>query len=153
RVDERERSRDAQAQRTSLAGDTATADPRDHVELILGTKHHERLVDDLLVHLVREVRVKSAAVDRPLTGARDDADPSDGLLAPPGPGRVAGDDLPLCGPRGGRGLRGLGGVLGGGVLGVERLVRAAELLAGVTSVVCGRLYASGLSHVVSLTLP
>ena len=44
----------------------------------------ERLVDDLLVHLVREVVVQRAAVDGPLAGAGDDAHAGDGLLAAAG---------------------------------------------------------------------
>ena len=50
----------------------------------------ERLVDDLLVQLVREVGVERAAVDGPLAGAGDDADAGHGLLATAG-GRGGGD--------------------------------------------------------------
>src|SRR5262249_53471142 len=66
----------------------------------------------LLVHLVREVRVERAAVDGPLAGARGDADAGDGLLAP-------------AGGRGGLDVRDarrrrLGGVaLDGGLVGVD----------------------------------
>ena len=47
---------------------------------------HERLVDQLLVHLVREVVLQGAAVDRPVAGAGHEADPRDGLLAAAGRG-------------------------------------------------------------------
>ena len=49
----------------------------------------ERLVDDLLVDLVREVVLQGAAVDLPLAGAGDQADASDSLLA--AAGALAGD--------------------------------------------------------------
>ena len=48
---------------------------------------HERLVDDLLVQLVREVGVQGATVDGPLAGAGDDAHAGDGLLAAAGGAR------------------------------------------------------------------
>src|SRR5690349_3952566 len=51
RVDEDQRAGDAEPQRAGLAGDAVAADARDHVELALGPDQHERLADDLLVHL------------------------------------------------------------------------------------------------------
>jgi hypothetical protein len=72
----------------------------------------QRLVDDLLVDLVREVPLEGAPVDLPLAGARDDPDAGDGLLATTG-GRA--------GNGGRRTSHGLGtrdvGVRLGGVLG------------------------------------
>src|SRR5690606_14087673 len=57
----------------------------------------ERLVDDLLVHLVGEVGLEGAAVDLPLTGAGDDAHAGHGLLAATGRGAGGG-----CGRAAGR---------------------------------------------------
>src|SRR6185369_3794793 len=48
---------DREAQRAGLAGDAATAEVRDHVEGVDPLGHGQRLADDLLVHLVREVRL------------------------------------------------------------------------------------------------
>src|SRR5947208_1725516 len=45
----------AEAQRARLPGDAAAGDPGHDVELVLRAQGHERLVDELLVHLVREV--------------------------------------------------------------------------------------------------
>src|SRR6516164_162370 len=146
RVDERERPRQPESQRAGLARDAAAADARDHVELALGAERHERLSDDLLVHLVREVRVERPAVDRPLAGARDDADARDGLLAAARAGGVAGDHRPAC-HAGRGGLGGLGGVLRRNVFGVETV--SGVLPFGVSRVVCGRLYASGLGTLLS----
>src|ERR1700722_14181005 len=111
-VDQDQRPGDAQAQRARLAGDAAAADPGDHVELILGAQGDERLVDELLVHLVREVLVERAVVDLPLAGAGGDAHARDGLLAPSGAQRVAGDDGLARGSAGpAAGIAGLRGVL------------------------------------------
>src|SRR5437763_1094370 len=82
RVDQGERPGHAEAQCARLPGDAAAGDPGHHVELVLRAQGHERLVDELLVHLVREVHVERAAVDRPLARTWHDADPGDGLLAP-----------------------------------------------------------------------
>src|SRR5581483_4287552 len=57
---------DAQAQRTGLAGDAAAVDAGDHVVAAVELQHVEGLVDLLLVHLVREVRVERATIDLPL---------------------------------------------------------------------------------------
>src|SRR5919107_5514402 len=51
-----QRPGDPEAQRTRLAGDAATVDAGDHVEAADQVGGDERLVDDLLVQLVREVR-------------------------------------------------------------------------------------------------
>src|SRR6516225_7615951 len=150
RVDQRQRASQAEPQGARLTGDATADDARDHVELVLGAERHEGLADDLLVHLVREVRVERPAVDRPLAGARDDADARDGLLAAPRAGCVAGDHRPTC-HTGRGGLGGLGGVLRRNVFGVETV--SGVLPFGVSRVVCGRLYASGLGHVAILTLP
>src|SRR4051794_7958908 len=58
--------------------------PRDDVVLPGLLEGLERLVDDLLVHLVGEVVLEGAAVDVPLAGARCDADARDGFLASSG---------------------------------------------------------------------
>src|SRR5581483_4764129 len=78
---------DAQAQRTGLAGDASAVDAGDHVVAAVELQHVEGLVDLLLVHLVREVRVERATVDLPLAGAGDDPDAGHGLLAAAGAGR------------------------------------------------------------------
>src|SRR4051812_41318417 len=54
-VRELQRAGDAEAQRAGLAGGAAAVDAGEHVELALQAQQHERLVHDLLVHLVREV--------------------------------------------------------------------------------------------------
>src|SRR6185437_219988 len=112
-VDKDQRPGDTQAQRARLAGDAAAGDPADHVELLLGAQGDERLVDELLVHLVREVLVERPVVDLPLAGAGGDAHPRDGLLAPSGAQRVAGDD----------GLARRGGGPLGGVAGLRGVLR------------------------------
>src|SRR5438874_152950 len=81
RVHQGQRPGHAEAQRARLPGDAAAGDPGHDVELVLRAQGHERLVDELLVHLVREVHVERPAVDRPLARAGEDADPGDGLLA------------------------------------------------------------------------
>src|SRR5215470_7371749 len=72
RVDQRQGAGDPQPQRARLAGDAAAGDAGDHVELLLGPERHERLVDELLVDLVREEVLKRPLVDAPLAGARRD---------------------------------------------------------------------------------
>lgn len=76
-----QRTGHAQAQRTGLAGDAATGDAGDDVVAVVELEHLEGLVDFLLVHLVGEVALKGATVDLPLTGARNDPDAGDGVLA------------------------------------------------------------------------
>src|SRR5690606_2181167 len=65
----------------------------------------ERGVDELLVHLVREVVLEGAAVDLPLAGAGDQAHAGDGLLA--AAEALAGSREALAAARGGDGLRGV----------------------------------------------
>src|SRR5271166_5373881 len=140
RIDEDERPGHAEAQRARLPGDAAARDPRHHVELALGAECHERLVDELLMHLVREVHIERPAVDQPLAGPGKDADPGDRLFAPTGARRIPGHHRASChGPR--RSVRsGLCGVL-------RRRVRAVLVVRVVRDVVdVGTAYASGLSH-------
>src|SRR5215471_1757289 len=146
RVHEDQRAGHAQPQRAGLPGHAAAGDPRDHVETALGAERHEGLIDELLVHLVREVGVERPAVDGPLSGARHDPHPGNGLLAAAGARRVAGDHRPARGPGRGGVLRGLGGVFRRSVLSVETVV-GGVLLFDVRRLVWGRLYASGLGHV------
>src|SRR5205085_12403271 len=61
RVDQGERPGHTEAQRPRLPGDAAAGDPGHDVELALRAERHERLVDKLLVHLVREVDVELPA--------------------------------------------------------------------------------------------
>src|SRR6266568_4577231 len=149
RVHQGQRPGHAEAQRARLPGDAATGDPGHHVELALRAERHERLVDQLLVHLVGEVHVERPAVDEPLARARKDADPGDGLLAAASARGVAGDHrTPGDSPR--------WSVLCGFCRVLRRDVRA-ELVVGDVSVVGvvldagGR--ASGLSHGLFLVLP
>jgi hypothetical protein len=109
-------------------------DPGDHVEAPDQVGGHERLVDDLLVELVREVGVQGAAVDRPLAGAGHQAHPRHGLLAAAGGGR--GGDRRRAGRR-----VGAGGALGG--VSDARLVDLVGLLGGLLVVVC---HVGGVSH-------
>ncbi len=69
------------------SGQAATVDAGEDVVLADQARQHERLVDELLVQLVGEVRLQRSAVDGPLPGPRDDADPGDGFLAATGRGR------------------------------------------------------------------
>ena len=91
-------------------------------------EQRERLVDDLLVDLVREVLLQRAPVDLPLAGAGDDAHAGDGLLA-----------TTRCGARSRRagatdGLAGDGALGLGGVLGELDLVGRVDVLGGVSHV-------------------
>src|SRR6478735_7227568 len=83
-VDRVEAAGHAEAQRAGLTGDATAVDAGDHVEATLELRGRERLVDDLLVQLVREVARELAAVDGPLAGAGDDAHPGHCLLATAG---------------------------------------------------------------------
>src|SRR5215469_11153238 len=74
RIHEGQRPGDPEPQRSRLPGDTAAGDPGDHVERLVGAQRHERLADQLLVHLVREVLVQCPVVDQPLSGTRRDTD-------------------------------------------------------------------------------
>src|ERR1700677_59924 len=140
RVDHDKRAGHAEAQRAGLPGDTAAGDKGDDVKLVLRAQGHERLVDELLVHLVREVVLQRATVDLPLTGAGLDAHAGDRLLAATGRRRMPGDHrAPGDGAR--RSV----------LCGLRRVFRrnvGAELVGGVLrvlDVVLG-LGASGLSH-------
>src|SRR5690606_35328381 len=114
-VDLVQRAGDAQAQRTGLAGDAAAVDAGDHVEPALDVEQAERVVDELLVQLVREVFLQRPAVDGPLAAARHEPDPGDGLLAA-AEGLAGGRQRAAL--TGGRGV-GFAGVAGGDVLVLE----------------------------------
>src|SRR5215467_1047044 len=89
-----ERARDPEPQRARLPGHSSPGDPGDDVELPLRAERHQRLADELLVHLVREELLQRPVVDQPLPGARRDTDPRDGLLAAAGAHRLAGHHRP-----------------------------------------------------------
>src|SRR5262245_5932976 len=80
RVDQRQRPGDAEPQGACLAADTAAVDAGDDIKLVLSTERHQRLTNQLLVHLVREIHVEGPVVDLPLAGAGLDPHPGDGLL-------------------------------------------------------------------------
>src|SRR3954470_13365986 len=90
-VDLVQRPGHAQAEGTGLAGGAAAVDPGDDVEPTLQVGHLERVVDQLLVDLVREVVLEGAAVDPPRSAPRDEPDTGDGLLAAAGRGARRGD--------------------------------------------------------------
>src|SRR5580693_31224 len=144
RVDQHQRPGHAEAQRAGLPGDATAGDPGHHVELTLAAERHERLVDQLLVHLVREVHVERAAVDQPLAGPGHDADPGDGLLAAAGAVRVPGYHRASYDGPPRRVLSGLGGVLRRRVRAVlvGREVRRFRVVLDGGTVYVG----SGLSH-------
>src|SRR5690606_35501754 len=109
---------DTEAQGTGLAGVAAARDARDDVVGALEVQHLERVVDQLLVQLVREVVLESTAVDRDRAGAGDDAHAGDGLLA--AADGCAGDVQHRTGSRLGRcSLRGRGRVVLRGFGGVD----------------------------------
>src|SRR5216683_273865 len=137
-VDQLERPRDPQPQGARLAGDAAARYACDDVEAVLRAEGHERLVDELLVNLVREIAIEGAAVDLPLPRARHDADPRDRFLAAASTRGVAGEDRlarRLAGHRIGRALCGVFSGISCGGLGVFH-----------ASVLDGGLHASGLGH-------
>src|SRR4051794_3628690 len=124
-VDLDERTGDRETQRARLARNAATVQVGEDVERIRLLDQDQRVLDELLVHLVREVLLEGAAVELELTGARHDAHADDGFLA-------AADRLGVAagGPRGARrggalaGGDGAGlGHLGGGSLSGRRLGR------------------------------
>src|SRR5512133_906774 len=80
-VDLVQRAGDAEAQRAGLAGRATTGDAGDDVVAAEQVEDLERVVDQLLVQLVREVVVELAPVDDDLAGAGNDAHAGDGLLA------------------------------------------------------------------------
>ncbi len=63
--------------------------PRRHIVGLGSVQRLERLVDKLLVDLVREILLQGAPVEGPLAGARQEAYPDNSLLAPTGGARVA----------------------------------------------------------------
>ena len=76
-----------EAQRTGLAGDAAAGQRGDDVVLAVLLQGHERLADELLVHLVREVVLEGAAVELELAGSGHEADADDRFLAAADDGR------------------------------------------------------------------
>src|SRR5690606_23675109 len=119
-VDLVQRAGHTEAHSASLAGRAAALKADDHVEAALEVEDRERVVDLLLVQLVREVVLEAAAVDGPLAGAGDQANAGDGALATAGAvagrsGRLASADGGLAGRLGGeaRGGRLVGHVLEG----------------------------------------
>src|SRR3569833_1492733 len=76
-----ERPGDGQTQGAGLAGDTAAVEQADDVVLLALLEDHERLTDELLVHLVREVLLDGATVQLELAGARQEPGADAGLLA------------------------------------------------------------------------
>src|SRR6478735_9402114 len=118
-VDAVERAGHTEADRAGLAGGATAVHTHEHVVGAVELQQRQGLLDDLLVHLVREVRVERAAVDLPLAGARDDAHAGDGLLASAG-GGTGGRDLTGALRLADHGAVGLRGVLGQlGLVGVE----------------------------------
>src|SRR5690606_30757791 len=109
-VDPVERTRDTETDGTGLAGGATAVDAHEHVVGAVELERDERLVDDLLVDLVREVLLERAAVDLPLAGARDDPDAGDGLLAAAGAGAGSGGGGAGDGLGGADRTLGLGGV-------------------------------------------
>src|SRR5262245_8124089 len=128
RVDEYECPGNSQPQRASLARDAATGDPGHDVELTVCAEGYEWLVDELLMHLVREVHVQVAAVDQELPVPRHDAHPGDGLLAAAGAEFVTRDHRPA--------RRRLG-------RGASRLARLGRVLREVIGVVVDLIASAG----------
>src|SRR3712207_3177024 len=110
-VDLVQRTRDSEAQRTGLARGAAAGDAGDHVVAAEQVEHLERVVDELLVELVREVVLERAAVHGEAAAAGDDAHAGDGLLAA-ADGRARDVEHGARGARGRRTGRGLGRVGG-----------------------------------------
>src|SRR3954471_7106929 len=81
RLDLDEGAGDREAQRAGLTADAATVQDADDVVLLALLQDHERLTDELLVHLVGEVLLDGAAVEPELAGAGEETHPDDGLLA------------------------------------------------------------------------
>src|SRR5699024_5249510 len=76
-----ERTCNAEAYGTGLAGWSATVHESDDVVCAGQLKNTEWVVDFLLVQFVREVSVEVATIDFPWTGTWDQADTGDGALA------------------------------------------------------------------------
>src|SRR5205823_8915647 len=69
-----EGSRDGQAERAGLARHATAPQAGDHVVLPIAIERDQRLPDELLVHLVREIAVHAAAIQGELAGARHEPD-------------------------------------------------------------------------------
>src|SRR6266508_984092 len=72
---------DGQPQRAGLAGNAPAAQVGEDVDRVNPVGGHQRVADQLLMHLAREVVLQRAAVEHELAGARHEAHPDDGLLA------------------------------------------------------------------------
>src|SRR5690606_31778800 len=79
-----ERAGEAVTERTGLAAGATAVQAGEDVVGALESQRDQGLLDQLLVHLVREVGFERLAVDLPLTAAGDDTDARDSGLAPPG---------------------------------------------------------------------
>src|SRR5664279_4690174 len=73
---------DREPQRAGLTGHAATLEAGVHVVDLRLFQHDQGFLDQLLVHLVREVAVQRPPVQGEDTGARHHPHPDDGLLAP-----------------------------------------------------------------------
>ena len=73
-----------QTQGASLARNATATDAGDHVELVVDTQDGEGVIDQLLVNLVGKVFGQFAAIDDPTTGARNQTNAGNGLLATTG---------------------------------------------------------------------
>ena len=104
-----QRAGDAQAQRTGLAGGAATVDACNDVVSAIQIKQLERIVDFLLVQLVREVVSQFAAVDGPVAGTGNDAHAGNSFLAAANSGTGNGQGRAFLG----NGLRCLGAAFRG----------------------------------------
>src|SRR3954464_866170 len=80
-VDLDERTGDRETQRARLARNAATVQVGEDVERGRLLDQDQRVLDELLVHLVREVLLEGAAVELELPGAGNDAHADDGFLA------------------------------------------------------------------------
>src|SRR5699024_71627 len=129
-VDLVQRAGHAEAHGTGLAGGAAAGEAHDDVEAALEVERGQRVVDLLLVQLVREVVLEAAAVQGPLAGAGQQAHAGDGPLA--ATGAVARRDRGLAGADGD-----LAGGLGGEARGRRLVGHVLEDLGGV---------GGGLSH-------
>src|SRR5882757_5042407 len=68
-LDDDQRPGDGQTQRARLSGRSATVEVREDVDAFDPVDEHQRSLDQLLVHLVREVLLEAAAVQVELAGA------------------------------------------------------------------------------------
>src|SRR5690606_24971313 len=88
-VDLHQRAGDRQAQRARLAADAAAAEVAEDVEAVGLLDGLQRLADQLLVHLVREVLLERAAVELELAAAGNQTHPHHGFLPAPNGLRAA----------------------------------------------------------------